>query len=93
MLLNIVLQNQELEIATITNSMSAYSSVGIILQRDLQIKPGEASIWSQLDALGQISSKLMIHITLYGNWVVITPEFGSHNIIILYSNPTTFPPC
>ena len=33
----------------------------------------------------------MIHIPLYGNWFVITPEYGSHNISIHYSGPTTFP--
>ena len=51
---NIVLQNQELAITTTSNSMSAYSPVGSILQRYLWIEPGEASIWSRLDALGQI---------------------------------------
>ena len=91
-LLNIVLQNQELEIAIAANPMSAYSSVGTILQRDLLIEPGEASIWSRLDALGQFSARLMIHRPLYGKWVVITPGFGSHNIIIQYSEPMTFPP-
>ena len=76
---DILVQNQELAIATIDN---AYSLVGSILQRDLQIEPGEASIWSQLDVFGQISARLMIHRPLYGNWVLITPEFGSYNIII-----------
>ena len=42
-LLDILVQNQELAIATTDN---AYSSVGNILQRDLQIEPGEAFIWS-----------------------------------------------
>ena len=91
-LLNIVLQNQELAIATTTNPMSSYSWSGSILQRDLQIKPGEASIWSWLDALGQISSTSMIHKPLYGNSVMITPEFGSYNIIIQYFDSTTSPP-
>ena len=40
-LLDIILQNQELAIITTNN---AYSSVGNILQRDLWIEPGEASI-------------------------------------------------
>ena len=40
---NILVQNQELAIATADN---AYSSVGSILQRDLQIELGEAYIWS-----------------------------------------------
>ena len=89
---NILIQNQELAITTTVNPMNAYSSVGSILQRDLQIEPSEASIWSRLYALGQISTRLMIHRPLYGNWVVITPEFGSHNIIIQYSDLTTLPP-
>ena len=55
--------------------MNAYSLVGSILQRYLWIKHGEASIWSQLDGLGQISSRMMIQKLLYGNWVVITPKF------------------
>ena len=48
---NILLKNQELSIATITNPMNTYTLVGNILQRDLQIRPGEAFIWSRLDAL------------------------------------------
>ena len=76
---DIVVQNQDLAIVIVDN---AYSSVGNILQRDLQIEPSEVSIWSRLDALGQISARLMIHRPLYGNCIVITPEFGSHNIII-----------
>lgn len=72
--------------------MSAYSSVGIILQRDLQIELGEAFIWIRLDVLGQISARMMIHRPLYGNWVVITPKFGLHNIIIQYFDPTRFLP-
>ena len=75
----IIVQNQELAIATTTNT---FSSVGDILQRDLWIELGEASIWSRLDALGQISARLMIQRPLFGNWVVITPEFGSRNIIL-----------
>ena len=86
---NILVQNQELEIAIVDNT---YSSVGNILQRHLWIEPGEASIWSRLDALGQISARMMIHKPLYGNCVMITLEFGSHNIIIKYYDPTTFPP-
>ena len=75
---DIIVQNQELAIAT---TDIAYSSVGNMLQRDLQIDLGEASIWSPLDALGQISARLMIHKPLYGNWVMIIPEFGLNNII------------
>jgi hypothetical protein len=86
---DILVQNQELAIATADN---AYSSVGNILQIDLRIEPGEASIWSWLDVLGQISARLMIYRPLYGNWVIITPKFGSHNIIIQYSNPMVIPP-
>ena len=41
--------NQGLEIITGNNS---YASVADILQRDLRIEPGEATIWSQLDKLG-----------------------------------------
>ena len=79
----IIVQNQELAIATTTNT---FSSVGDILQRDLWIEPGEASIWSRLDELGHISARLMIQRPFFGNWVVITPEFGSQNIIIQYSD-------
>ena len=46
---NIIVQNQELAIAIVDNM---YSSIGDILQRDLQIDHGEVSIWSRLDALG-----------------------------------------
>ena len=67
---DIIVQNQELAITTTDN---AYLLVGNILQRDLQIKPGEASIWSRLDALGQIRTRMMIHKPLYGIWVMITP--------------------
>ena len=49
--------NQGLAIVTGSNS---YASVAYILQRDLWIEPGEASIWSQLDELGQITARLMI---------------------------------
>lgn len=34
----------------------------------------------------------MIHRPLYGNWVMITLEFGSYNIIIQYFDPTKIPP-
>lgn len=53
----IIVQNQELATATTNNT---YASVGDILQRDLRIEPGESSIWSQLDAVGHISARLMI---------------------------------
>lgn len=86
---DIIVQNQELAIPKVDN---AYSSVGDILQRDIWIEPSEASIWSRLDALGQISARLMIHRPLYGNWVMITLEFGSHNIIIQYPDPMIMPP-
>ena len=89
---NILTENQELAITTTANPMDTYSSVGSILQRDLWIKPGEASIWIRLDVLGQISVRLMVHRPLYGNWIVITLEFGSHNIIIQYSNLTAISP-
>ena len=86
--LGMIVQNQGLAIVTTNNT---YASIADILQRDLQIEPGEATIWSRLDALGQISARLMIHRPLYGNWVMITLEFGSHNIIIQYFDPTTIP--
>lgn len=66
--------NQGLAIVTTNNS---YASVADILQRDLRIEPGEASIWSRLDELGRITARLMIQRPVFGNWVVITPEFGS----------------
>ena len=87
-----LIQNEELATATTANPMNAYSSIGSILQRYLWIEHGEAYIWSRLDALDQISTKLMIHTPLYGNWVMFTPEFGSHNIIIQYSDPMAVPP-
>ena len=34
----------------------------------------------------------MIQRPVFGKWVVITPEFGSQNIIIQYSDPTVNPP-
>ena len=77
--------NQGLSIVMGNNS---YASVVDILQRDLRIELGEASIWSWLDELGRITGRLMIKRPIFGNWVVITPEFGSQNIIIQYSDPT-----
>ena len=77
--------NQGLAIVTGNNS---YASVADILQRDLRIEPGEATIWSRLDELGQIMARLMIQRLVFGNLVVIMPEFGSQNIIIQYFNPT-----
>ena len=81
--------NQGLAIVAGNNS---YASVVDILQRDLRIESGEASIWSRLDELGRITAKLMIQRPIFGNWVVITPEFGSQNIIIQYFDPTVNPP-
>ena len=81
--------NQGLAIVVGNNS---YASVEDILQRDLRIEPGEASIWSRLDELGRIMARLMIQRLVFGNWVVIMPKFGSQNIIIQYSNPTVNPP-
>ena len=49
--------NQGLAIVTGNNS---YASVANILQRDLRIEPSEATIWSRLDELGQITARLMI---------------------------------
>ena len=74
-----IVQNQGLAIVT---ANTTYALVADILQRELWIEPGEATIWSRLDELGQITAKLMIQRPLFGNWVVITPEFGSQNIII-----------
>lgn len=71
--------NQGLAIVAGNNS---YALVADILQSDLRIELGEASIWSQLDELGQITARLRIQRLVFGNWVVITPEFGSQNIII-----------
>ena len=34
----------------------------------------------------------MIQRPVFGNWVVIMPEFGSQNIIIQYSDPMVNPP-
>lgn len=34
----------------------------------------------------------MIQRLVFGNWVVITPEFGSQNTIIQYSDSTVNPP-
>ena len=34
----------------------------------------------------------MIQRPLFGNWVMITPEFGSQNIIIQYFDPMVNPP-
>ena len=56
--------NQGLAIVAENNS---YASVADILQRDLQIKPSEASIWSRLDELGQIMARLMIQRPVFGN--------------------------
>ena len=81
--------NQGLAIVVSNNS---YASVVDILQRDLRIEPSEASIWSRLDELGRITTRLMIQRPVFGNWVVITPEFGSQNIIIQYSDPMVNPP-
>ena len=85
-----LIQNQVLSILIVNNT---YASVADILQRDLQIELGEATIWSQLDEFGQITARLMIQRPLFGNWVMITPEFGSQNIIIQYSDPMVNPPC
>jgi hypothetical protein len=72
---------------------NTYASVVDILQRDLRIEHGEATIWNRLDELGRITARLMIQRLVFGNWVVIMPEFGSQNIIIQYSDPTVNPPC
>ena len=74
-----IIHNQGLAIVTTNNT---YAAVPYILQRDLQIEPGEATIWSQIDELGHIIARLMIQRPLFGNWVMITLEFGSQNIVI-----------
>ena len=50
------------------------------------------TIWSRLDAPRQICTRLMIQRPLFGNWVMIVPEFGSRNIIIQYLNMMEIPP-
>ena len=70
---SMLIQNQGLAIVTTNNT---YALVPDILQRDLQIEPSEATIWSRLDAIGQISARLMIHIPLFRKWVMIMPKFG-----------------
>ena len=100
-----VVEMVQIEVATVENTSSminqglaivmgnnSYASVADILQRDLRIELGEATIWSRLDELGWITTRLMIQRPVFGNWVVITLEFGSQNIIIQYSNPTVTPP-
>ena len=87
--LGMLIQKQGLAIVTTNNT---YASVAYILQRDLQIEPGEATIWSRLDEFGQITARLMIQRPLFGNWVMIMPEFGLQNIIIQYSDLTVTPP-
>ena len=84
-----LVQNQGLAIVMTNNT---YVVVADILHRDLRIEPGEATVWSQLDEFGQITARMMIQRPLFGNWVVIMPEFGSQNIIIQYSDPTVNPP-
>ena len=56
--------NQGLAIVVANNS---YASVADILQRDLRIEPGEATIWSRLDKLGGITARLMIQRPIFGN--------------------------
>ena len=51
------MMNQGLEIVAGNNS---YASIADILQRDLRIELGEATIWSCLDELGRIATRLMI---------------------------------
>lgn len=91
-LLKIVLESKELAIFTTSNSEILSTSITHILEIYLQIGLGEESIWIQLDALGQSTTELMIHRLLYGNWFMITPEFRSNNIFILYSNLVTSSP-
>ena len=84
-----LMQNQGLAIVTTNNT---YASVVDILQRDLRIEPGEATIWSRLDELGRIIARMMIQRPVFENWVVITPEFGLQNISIQYSDPIVSSP-
>lgn len=88
-MLGMLIQNQGLAIVTTNNT---HESIADILQRDPRIEPSEATIWSQLDEFGQITTRLMIQRPLFGNWVMIMPEFGLQNISILYSDPTVTPP-
>ena len=75
-----VVEMVQIEVATLENTSSminqglaivvgnnSYALVADILQRDLRIEPGEASIWSRLDELGQIMAKLMIQRPVFGN--------------------------
>lgn len=95
----------QIEVATLENTSSmlnqglaivmennTYASVADILQRDLRIELGEETIWSRPNELGWITTRLMIQRPIFGNWVVIMPEFGSQNIIIQYSNLAVNPP-
>lgn len=61
-------------------------SVQQIIEIDLHIRYGQASIWSQLNENGKIIARLMIQTPLQGNWIVITLEFGSNNILIQFPN-------
>ena len=79
-----ILQNQELAITSSTNHVTICPSVRHILERELQVGPREESIWSRIDDLGQVTARLIINRPLYGNWVMITLEFGSNKIIIQY---------
>ena len=87
--LSMLIQNRGLAIVMENNT---YASIADILQRDLRIEPSEATIWSRLDEFGQITTRLMIQGPLFGNWFMITPEFGSQNIIIQYFDPMVNPP-
>lgn len=58
----------------------------------MQIRPGQASIWSQLNEWGFVERRIQIERPLHGIFFTITPEFSNHFIIISYPRIGEAPP-
>ena len=63
-----------------------------ILESELRIRPGQASIWSQANAWGFIKRRIQIEHPLQGNYVTIAPDSSNQFIVVSYPGIGKEPP-
>jgi len=67
--------------------------VQFILENEMHIRPGQVSIWSQINDWGIVERRIQIERPLQGNFVTIIPKFSNHFIIVTYPGIEEAPPC
>ena len=87
-----VFSSNSIENAQSISSFLKSPAVQFILENEMQIRPVQASIWSQINEWGFVERRIQIERPLHGNFVTITPEFSNHFIIVTYPGIGEAPP-